>query len=483
MVAKFVRRVLENRNSSNKDDRTLIIAILLFSILANFVFISFKTETFVTVRPILIVFTIIQIITLLFAFWNILQPGRIIFPIGGFIVITLLLLIGGIHDDAIGGYYLLLIFSTLLLGRKGLRIFAILNTTTIIVIGFLETSGKIVTRFGSLTEPSMIFTSAFFMIASSLTLYFFITRLTRMIEIARKNEQEQIEANRELKELQAVLEQRVKDRTAELRALFASMQDLVIVYNEEGCYLKILSASSNLLLALPEDFVGKNIHEFFPKEDADRFVLHIQNVLQTQKTIPIEYSIEINQRKVYFDASVSPLNDNSVIWVARDITDRKLMEEASHFIGTHDILTKLYNRTFFEEELSRLENSRLFPVSVLMIDVDGLKIINDNQGHSAGDEILRRTGNVLLKSFRTEDMVARIGGDEFVVVLPKTDEKAAESALERIDHFLELDNKNNSNELKISVGIATCYEQGTFTATVKQADDRMYQNKRSKRGF
>jgi len=478
MVSKFFQKLSQGRKSGNIEDRVIIIAVLLLSIASTFVFISFNFDS---IRLILVIFNFFQIITLLFAFRNILLPGRIIFPIGGFIVVTWLLYLGGIHDDALGGYYLLLIFSTLLLGRKGLIVFGTLNTTAIIIIGLAETSGRIITHFSPLTERSTVITSAFFMLACSLTLYFFITRLSRMMAIARKNEQEQITANRELKELQAVLEKRVKDRTAELRALFASMQDLVIVYDQEGCYLKILSASSNLLLALPEDFIGKNLHEFFPQDDADRFILHIQNVLKTQNTIPIDYSIEINHRKVYFEAFVSPLKEDTVIWVARDITDRKLLEEASHFIGTHDALTRLYNRTFFEEELSRLENSRLFPFSIFMIDVDGLKIINDTQGHLAGDEILRRTGNILLKSFRSEDMVARIGGDEFVVVLPKTGEKVAEAAHKRIRYFLELDNKNNTNELEISIGIATCYDKETFTATVKLADDRMYENKRSKR--
>jgi diguanylate cyclase (GGDEF)-like protein/PAS domain S-box-containing protein len=479
MVKKIIQQV--QKKSGNKDDRALTIALLLFSITANFVFISFNSETFITSRPIVFAFTIIEIITLIFAFLDILQPARIIFPFGGFVVVTILLFMGGIHDDAIGGYYLLLIFSTLLLGRKGLIFFGLLNTLAIIIIGYLETSGRIVTHFGPLTETSTIVTTAFFMVACSLTLYFFISRLKRMVEIARENEQEQIAANQELIKLQAILEKRVKERTSELQALFASMQDLVIVYNQEGRYLKILSASSNLLLALPEDFVGKTIHEFFPKEDADRFVRHIQKVLQTQTTISIEYSIQVNQRKVHFEASVSPLNENTVIWVARDITDRKLLEEGAHFIGTHDILTKLYNRTFFEEELSRLEKSRLFPVSVFMIDVDGLKIVNDKQGHAAGDEILKRTGKVLMKSFRSEDMVARIGGDEFVVLLPKTNEEAAQIAMDRINHFLKQNNKDNPMELRISIGIATTYDKGTVMAAMKQADERMYENKRSKR--
>ena len=272
----------------------------------------------------------------------------------------------------------------------------------------------------------------------------------------------------------------LRDSEAELQALFASMKDIVIVYNQEGRYLNIATTDSQLLIKPPEDLLGKTIHEVLPKEEADRWVRHIQTVLETQTTMPIEYSLEINHHKVWFNASVSPMQEDTVIWVARDITDRKLMEEETHFIGIHDSLTKLYNRTFFEEELSRLEKSRLFPVSIFMIDLDELKIINDTQGHAAGDELLQRTAKVLLESFRSEDMVARIGGDEFVIILPMTNEEAAHLALKRINHFLELNNKNNPNVLKISIGIATCDKQGSLLYTAKQADDRMYLDKRSK---
>jgi diguanylate cyclase (GGDEF)-like protein/PAS domain S-box-containing protein len=478
MFEKVIKRIFEKSN--NREDRLLVIVLLVFSIAANLVFISFNSETFIASRPILIVFTTIEAITFIFALLNILQPARLIIPAGGFVAVTLLLFRGGIHDDAIGGYYLLLISCSLLLGRRGLLIFGFLDTAAIIIIGLLETSGKITTHFGPVTERSTVATTAFFVIASSLALYFFITRLSHSIESARRNEREQIAANRDLKKLQAILEKRVNDRTAELQALFASMNDLVIIFDQEGRYQKILSDSSNLLLAHPEDLIGKTIHEFFPKKEADRFVRHIQKVSQTRTTMSIEYFIKTNDRKVYFDASVSPIEKDTVIWVARDITDRKLLEEGAHFIGTHDILTKLCNRAFFEEELSRLDNSRLFPVSVFMFDVDGLKILNDTQGHAAGDEILKRTGKVLSESFRNEDMIARIGGDEFVVLLPKTDEKAAHLALERIEHFLKLDNEDNATLLSISIGMAICTEKGSLIKAIKQADERMYQNKRSK---
>ncbi len=275
-------------------------------------------------------------------------------------------------------------------------------------------------------------------------------------------------------------EEKLAISESELRALFASMKDLVIIYDKEGRYLNIATTNSPLLVKHPDDLIGKTIHEVFPKEEADRFTHHIQTVLETQRTMHIEYSLEINHNKVWFDASVSPLQEDTVIWVARDITDRKLMEEKSYFTGIHDNLTKLYNRAFLEEELTRLKKSRLFPVSIFMIDVDRLKIINDTQGHAAGDKILKRLAQVLLESFRSEDMVARIGGDEFVVVLPQTNADAAHVALNRINHFLELNNAKNDNKLKTSIGIATCNKQGSLLNAYKKADDLMYVEKHAK---
>jgi diguanylate cyclase (GGDEF)-like protein/PAS domain S-box-containing protein len=279
-----------------------------------------------------------------------------------------------------------------------------------------------------------------------------------------------------------IAEKALSDSESELQALFASMKDLVIVYNKDGRYLKIAATDARQLIMPSKDLIGKTIHEILPKGEADRWVSHILHVLETQKANHIEYSLKIDNREIWFDASVSPLSKDTVIWVARDITDRKLLEEKTRFIGTHDSLTKLYNRSFFEEELSRLKKSRLYPVSIFMIDVDGLKLMNDSQGHAAGDQLLLRTAQVLLKSFRSEDMVARVGGDEFVVIVPATNEEAARLALIRIKHFLQLDNKNNpETELKISIGSATGNEPGSLSRTLKEADALMYQNKQARK--
>jgi len=157
---------------------------------------------------------------------------------------------------------------------------------------------------------------------------------------------------------------------------------------------------------------------------------------------------------------------------------RKRMEEKLWYLSTHDGLSGLYNRTYFEEEMARLERGRQFPISILMVDVNGLKAVNDSRGHEAGDELLRRTAQILLISVRVEDMVARIGGDEFAVLLTGTDVSAAEKAVERVIKNLKAHNsKYNGPPLSLSLGVATGEKGSLLAKVLKEADKNMYQDK------
>ncbi len=104
-----------------------------------------------------------------------------------------------------------------------------------------------------------------------------------------------------------------------------------------------------------------------------------------------------------------------------DITERKRTDERLRYLSSHDVLTDLYNRTYFDEALARSGDETRFPASVLVIDIDGMKQTNDTQGHAAGDELLRRTATVLRAALDKASTLARTSGDEFAALLTPAD--------------------------------------------------------------
>jgi diguanylate cyclase (GGDEF)-like protein/PAS domain S-box-containing protein len=144
-----------------------------------------------------------------------------------------------------------------------------------------------------------------------------------------------------------------------------------------------------------------------------------------------------------------------------------------------DSLTGLYNRRYFEEEMERLDTKRQLPISIIMADINGLKIINDSYGHEKGDHMLIETGKILKEELRDEDILARHGGDEFTILLPQTSYQEAEVIITRLK---EKNNKNSEEGITISfsLGVATKVDQKQdIKEVLKRADDDMYRNKLS----
>lgn len=163
----------------------------------------------------------------------------------------------------------------------------------------------------------------------------------------------------------------------------------------------------------------------------------------------------------------------------QDITARKKAEDYLRYLGTHDVLTGVYNRAYFEEELQRLGRSRRLPVSLVLADVNGLKQVNDQRGHAEGDKLIRRAAEALQASVRGEDVVARVGGDEFAIILAASDTAAAEQALVRIRGLVELNNKYYGGVgLSLALGAATGDGSNPLSEVLRQADDQMYIEKR-----
>ena len=165
-----------------------------------------------------------------------------------------------------------------------------------------------------------------------------------------------------------------------------------------------------------------------------------------------------------------------VIVTITDVTERRQAEERMRYLSTHDVLTGLYNRNFFEAELERLQNSRLEPINVMVVDVNGMKSTNDTFGHAAGDDLLRRTAQVLRMSFRKEDVIARIGGDEFVVLFQGT-----LPLLEAIKRVKDCESEHNhwydGPALSLAIGAATGGKGSSLVELFKKADQQMYKEK------
>ena len=148
------------------------------------------------------------------------------------------------------------------------------------------------------------------------------------------------------------------------------------------------------------------------------------------------------------------------------------------YTSIHDSLSGLFNRAYFDSESARLARGRVMPISVVMADIDNLKACNDTIGHSAGDALIKATARVLIESFRAEDIIARIGGDEFAILLPGVDTEQVETAVERVrEAVAKLPPLENGFLFSISLGQATSETPEGLDDAIKRADQDMYKNK------
>ena len=190
-------------------------------------------------------------------------------------------------------------------------------------------------------------------------------------------------------------------------------------------------------------------------------------------------------KELWVEYHINPLTKygiDEIIVSFNDITDKKEAEEEMIYLSFHDQLTDLYNRRYFENELHRLNNSRSLPISIIIADLDDLKDVNDNYGHDKGDKYIKIASQILEDSIRSEDIAARIGGDEFALILPKTNKEAAEKLCKRIHNKCQKYNKKKglNPSISLSVGFAVKENKNTdINEIYKEADHNMYNMKNS----
>lgn len=186
--------------------------------------------------------------------------------------------------------------------------------------------------------------------------------------------------------------------------------------------------------------------------------------------------------EIWVNTTVTPFrgagfDDPCYLCMIEDITSRKKAEDEVIYLSYYDQLTGLYNRRFYEEELKRINTNRNLPITLVLADVNGLKLTNDAFGHSLGDNLLKMIAGIFKKECRAEDIIARIGGDEFVFLLPRTDGNEAQKIIDRIR--TEISNKHKENIVcSVSFGWATKhYLKEDVRKIFMRAEDHMYRNK------
>lgn len=196
----------------------------------------------------------------------------------------------------------------------------------------------------------------------------------------------------------------------------------------------------------------------------------------------VNYALNGNEVFVLLQFSVLPGHEQdwSLVQVAlTDITARKKAETYLEFLGTHDVVTKLYNRAFYVDELNRIERKGFRPITVIMADLNGLKAANDQWGHAVGDALLRRVGEVLGKAVDKPSCAARIGGDEFALLLPGVDADGGATVMVEIQRLVDLNNQFYPGvALSLSMGAATSGADERLEDVVRRADLAMYEAKR-----
>lgn len=269
------------------------------------------------------------------------------------------------------------------------------------------------------------------------------------------------------------------------------------IYNKDGNFIdhRLNYVSSSLTEAVginPEMILGKKLSEIVVDIDIFGFKEFYFNIIPNAK---LKYELYMEDLERWYLVNVFTDNSNydgALIIYYINITEIKQQEQYLLNYETEgkiyylsdmdkvlyrDKLTGLYNKHFFEEEMLRLDTKRQLPISIIMGDINGLKLINDAFGHSMGDNTVKRAAEIMKDSFRDEDIISRTGGDEFTILLPSASEETALEIVERVKRKCE-SNPLDYIKISISFGVATkTSEDEDIDKIYKKAEDRMYFNK------
>jgi diguanylate cyclase (GGDEF)-like protein/PAS domain S-box-containing protein/putative nucleotidyltransferase with HDIG domain len=273
-----------------------------------------------------------------------------------------------------------------------------------------------------------------------------------------------------------------------LKTTLLSIGDGVISTDGMSAVKIMNKVAENLTGWTQDEAQGRPIEEIFnavDEETGEKYGNPVGEAIRSKKITFFTDRVLLISK----DGTVRPVEDSAApiadedgnisgaVLVFRDVTEKKEKQSKIEYLSYHDDLTGLYNRSFFNDALKKLDTKESLPLTILMGDVNSLKLINDSFGHSMGDDLLKSAAKAISQALGPKGIAARVGGDEFVVLMPKTDLSAAEDMVKRIKSFLK-SQKIASLDVSISFGYCTKRsEDESIQAIMKTAEDSMYSNK------
>lgn len=321
-----------------------------------------------------------------------------------------------------------------------------------------------------------------------------ITQLTAMAKIKERN----ILIKTQKEQLEVLVERRtcdLKNEIIERKRLDIELQiseESLKTYIEKapigifvadalGKYVDANAMACQLMGRTRDEVLSLSLSDFLIPADLDKGIAGFRE-LSNKGFLDAEYRVMKNgSQDFWISLRGTKINDNCFITFCVDISDRKEKEARVEYLSYHDSLTGVYSRAFYEEEIKILDTEENIPFSVIISDVNGLKLINDTLGHAAGDKVLVETTKLLGSFLRRGDILARVGGDEFSILLPRTSSQEAQDIVNRIQAACQAFKVNVLKEpmnLSVSLGFATKTEnEESFSYISKLAEDYMYRRK------
>ena len=234
---------------------------------------------------------------------------------------------------------------------------------------------------------------------------------------------------------------------------------LVCEFTADGTLTYVNKSFSLCYMKSKDDLIGQKVADFFLPEDREDRIHAYTSLNRLRRVSRGVYSMECNGQKRWYEWQDRAIYDSrgNLLWIyaiGSDVTENKELGEQLDYNDDHDKLTQVYSREYFWEYQKKIDKKSEYPLTVVVADINGLKLVNDSFGHTAGDRILQHAAKILRDASRAQDMVARTGGDEFVILMPQAGKKEAEALINRVKEAYKKD-KDDDEVLSISFGHAS----------------------------